>query len=71
MDARKRPRDRGSESKLARLRIAAQLTQRQLAEELGVNVLTVQRWESGANCPPSKHLRALSALLSCQIDDLI
>jgi transcriptional regulator with XRE-family HTH domain len=55
------------------LRKQAGLTQRQVAETLGVTVTTVARWESGAR-PPLIYLDQVKALLDlyqCSIDDLV
>jgi WD40 repeat protein/transcriptional regulator with XRE-family HTH domain len=39
------------------------LTQRQLAERVGVNLRSIQDWEAGANCPGAQRLQALIAAM--------
>jgi WD40 repeat protein/transcriptional regulator with XRE-family HTH domain len=39
------------------------MTQRQLAGRVGVNIRSVQDWESGVNCPSAQRLQALIAAL--------
>jgi transcriptional regulator with XRE-family HTH domain len=48
------------------------LTQQQIADEVGVSSRTVQRWELGENLPELTILQAsrLCNLLKCSIDDL-
>lgn len=46
-EARKKPRDTGSTSPVAVERRAAGVTQRQLADALGVHIDTLRRWEGG------------------------
>ena len=70
MDGRKRPRDRGSESKLSQLRLAAGLTQQQLADLVGVDLRTERRWENGTT-PSGRSLVSLSAALGCRIEELL
>lgn len=70
MDARKRPRDRGNENKMARLRQEAGLTQQQLANKIGVDLRTVRRWESGMT-PSGRSLIKLAAALGCHVEELI
>ena len=47
---------------LARLREALGMTQRELAERLGVTILTVSRWERGTRRPGDANLEALRML---------
>lgn len=49
-------------NRLLDLRRAAQMTQRQVAESVGVNRTTVCRWEAGAVPIPDRHKVALAAL---------
>ena len=56
---------------IKRLRLAARLTQNEVAEALGYasgNIVTM--WESGERKPPSDKLPALAAALNCTINDL-
>lgn len=66
----KKPR-RTNDSTLARLRIAAGLTQGQLAEKCGCSYTTIQRWERGATAPRFSLVQAAAAALGCRMDDLI
>ena len=69
--ARTSPRARGAQSPIAAARIAAGLTQAQLAEAVGCKPLAISRWEHGF-CSPSSHALSLMAqVLGCQMDDLI
>lgn len=45
------------------LRTAAGLTQKQLAEQLGVSETTVMRWEGDHAGIAAKHLQALTVIL--------
>jgi transcriptional regulator with XRE-family HTH domain len=45
------------------IRIAARATQQQLADELGVHVVTIARWESGAREPRGEMRARYAALL--------
>lgn len=55
--------------KLARK--AKGLTQSQVAESLGVEQPTVQRWESGVNEPSNRYIRHLAVLLGVSVSDII
>lgn len=48
-----------------------QLTQAELAEKLGVSVVTVNRWENGKRKPSIETLNDLSFLLSIKPSDLL
>jgi transcriptional regulator with XRE-family HTH domain len=57
-----------------RLRIArrsAGLTQKQLAEELGVESITVSRWERGVTAPSLARLRRVAELTETTVSDLV
>mgnify|MGYP004551790127 FL=1 len=56
--------------KLALMRERAKLTQRELADVLGVERSTVAKWESGAAYPRASQLPALAKALGCSIDEL-
>ena len=45
------------------IRIAAHATQQQCADELGVHVVTIARWESGARQPRGEMRARYAALL--------
>jgi transcriptional regulator with XRE-family HTH domain len=56
----------------ARLRIArrsAGLTQRQLAEQLSVESITVSRWERGVTTPSLPRLRRIAELTDTTVSD--
>ncbi|MFB4297683.1 helix-turn-helix domain-containing protein [Actinomadura sp. NTSP31] len=55
---------------LADLRKAACYTQSSLAEEIGVYVTTVSRWETGATEIADRHRRPLAAALQLTLDEL-
>ena len=58
---------------LAKLRQRASLTQRRLADELGVTVGTVSDWERGVKEPRPSFLQVkiLIELLNCTLDELV
>lgn len=47
------------------------LTQRSLADAIGVRQSTVSRWESGIDMPNMKNLEDLVRVLNCSYDDLL
>jgi transcriptional regulator with XRE-family HTH domain len=54
------------------LRKAAKLKFREIAQELGVHIVTVQRWESGESVPmiPLDKVVALTRLYDCSVEEL-
>jgi len=52
-------------------RIAAGLTQTELAEKIGVSQATVGMWETGNRTPRASKLLELSKLLGCSVEDLL
>jgi transcriptional regulator with XRE-family HTH domain len=57
-----------------RLRIARRsvgLTQKQLAEELEVDSITVSRWERGVTTPSLPRLRRIAELTETTVSDLV
>ena len=63
-----------SEGVCARLRSArraAGLTQKQLAAELGVESITVSRWERGVTTPSLVRLRRVAELTETTVSDLV
>ena len=52
-------------------RAAVGVTQRQVAEALGVSIPAVCRWEDGTASPTIEKLPALAALLGLRMDALI
>ena len=59
--------------KFVQLRINAGLTQRQVAEALGVTETTIRNWESGLRepKPPFSVTEKLMELYNCSISDLV
>ena len=51
-------------------RIKLGLTQKQLAEMLGVERTTVSKWETGKSIPRKEKLLALEKILECSIEDI-
>jgi len=47
------------------------LTQKGLAEKVGVPYQTIQRWESGQSFPRPRHLQRLCTALEVTPDDLL
>lgn len=57
--------------KLKKLRTAAKLTQRELAEKLGVAEIAVSKWEQGTREPKIAALDDIAKALKCKAQDLI
>ena len=57
--------------KIKAMRIKRGLTQKQLADRLGVKQQNVSDWERGERSPSVKNLKKLAEVLNCQIDDLV
>ena len=53
------------------MRIKRGLTQKQLAELLGVKQSNISRWEAGTFQPNATTLKKMADALNCRIDDLI
>ncbi|WP_196592403.1 helix-turn-helix transcriptional regulator [Pectinatus frisingensis] len=51
-------------------RLKLGLTQKQIAEMIGVDRTTVGKWELGISIPRVEKIFALSKLLSCSIEDI-
>ena len=52
-------------------RVAAGLTQENVAKIIGTSRVTIARWESGIHEPDFEALRKLAKIYSCSIDDLL
>lgn len=65
------PRETGNQSKIARKRIEAGLTQSQLGALVGVQGTYVGAWERGERKPKLDALMRLAAVLECDVADLI
>lgn len=57
-------------AKIRSMRLAASMTQEQLAERLGVTAQAVSKWESGINMPDIQMLPDLSVVFGVSIDSL-
>ncbi|MBQ8830818.1 MAG: helix-turn-helix transcriptional regulator [Oscillospiraceae bacterium] len=51
-------------------RLSKNMTQGELAKELGVSRTTVTMWETGASRPTADKLPTLAQVLGCTIDEL-
>lgn len=58
-------------SKIAFKRMAAGLTQTQLAEAIKSTQKDISRWENGVRTPKADALKKIADALDCKIDDLI
>lgn len=56
---------------IRRLRLEQNLTQKQLAEQIGVSPKAVSKWENGLGCPDVSLLHDLSNTLGIQIEGLL
>lgn len=61
----------GKLANIGKLRKAANLTQAQLAERLGIKRSALAMWETGCNNPPTKYLLALAKNLNCPVEALL
>ena len=57
--------------KMRRIRRAADMTQRELAEKVGCSTNTIGGYEIGACSPSISMLKKLAAALNCEVGDLI
>ena len=55
---------------IKRLREAQGKTQKQLADEMGVERSTVAKWEAGTTFPRADQLTKPAEVLSCSVTDL-
>lgn len=62
---------KGASMSIKKMRQKRGLTQKQLADRLGVKQSNISRWESGAFKPNAATLKKMAAVLNCRIDDLI
>ena len=70
-EPRKGPRQRGNESALASMRMAAGMTQGQLAEAVGCQQKDISRWECGYHLPSAATLAKIAKALGCTMDELV
>lgn len=61
----------GIDARLRTARRAAGLTQKQLAEALGVESITVSRWERGVTTPSLPRLRRIAEITDTTVSDLV
>jgi transcriptional regulator with XRE-family HTH domain len=61
----------GVGGRLRTARRSVGLTQKQLADELGVESITVSRWERGATAPSLSRLRRIAELTGTTVSDLV
>jgi transcriptional regulator with XRE-family HTH domain len=57
--------------RLQRLRLQQFLTQQALADNVGVDIFTVQRWEAGDRFPRPQFLRTLCEVLGIDVTELV
>lgn len=57
--------------RFASARKTAGLTQKTVADKLGVDQSTVCLWEAGRTCPRAETLVRVAALYGCLVDDLL
>jgi transcriptional regulator with XRE-family HTH domain len=53
------------------MRIAAGISQTEIAARLNVKQNTVSNWETGRRNPSPKQLKAMAAAYNCTVDDLL
>lgn len=58
-------------SSLKSMRIAAGISQTEIAARLNVKQNTVSNWETGRRNPSPKQLKAMAAAYNCTVDDLL
>lgn len=56
--------------RLQEIRKSKNLTQAQLAEMVGIDVMSISRIESGARFPQKENIEKLAVALECEIKDL-
>lgn len=65
------PRDRGNPSPITSARLAAGLTQAQLAKAVGRSEHSIIRWENGLTHPTTSSLLKLAQVLGCDPQELL
>ena len=63
--------DMGFPKRVAQLRKQQELTQQELAERVGVQVLQIRRYESGTSQPTLEVIKQLAIALSVTTDEII
>ena len=69
--SRSGPRRRGNESPITAARMAAGMTQAQLAQAIGVKPQQVGNWERGDRNPKLPALERIASACGCSVQDLI
>lgn len=52
-------------------RLAAKMSQKELADKLLVHQAAVSKWESGVNPPLPKYCKQLARLFNCTVDEIM
>lgn len=65
------PRPRGTNSPITASRLAAGMTQAQLAAAVGCTQKDVSRWERGVYSPKTETLSKIAQALGCAMEDLL
>ena len=60
-----------NQSRLARMRILAGLTQKQVSEQLGVRQTSVWQWEHGQSYPHASRIPELAKCYGCSVSELM
>ena len=68
---RRGPRARGNESPITAARMAAGMTQAQLAQAIGVKPQQIGNWERGMRNPKIDALQRMADALGCDLSDLM
>lgn len=55
---------------LERARRAANMTQQNISEQLGVAISTYSQYETGARCIPRERAKAIANLLNCEVSEI-
>ena len=56
---------------IRKIRVKSNLTQEQMAKNIGVERSTVAKWETGVSLPRSELLPKLADVLNCTVDELL
>ena len=70
-EGRNAPRERGNNSPITRARMAAGMTQGQLAEAAGCRQKDISNWERGEHLPRIDTAYKIAVALGCTMEDLI
>lgn len=57
--------------RIREMREACEMSQKRLADALGITPAAVSHWETGRRIPDARDLIAIAAALGCKVDDLI